>query len=675
MSTTDLQEHSYLKVLYDFKYKTAEGRQIVIQKDEKLYLLQKTNNDWWQVIRTREQRSFYVPATYVREIRRTAFLGRRKSEEDKDVNLKLPDSPSYENMPKDYVDNTRSVEKWLAGTIECMQGSSKESDNMEAYCKLDKSESTNFREMKVGLEQIKSEVEKPEKSKSDGSGVKDEKKRLELFKSVIKRFSSGTNSLDDARPEKVEKSSKINKRSSNSSKDTDDKSEISGKAHKCYRVKEIEDGCEESLNVGKRLSTSPKDLEMYSRFEGSPQNLFHKELESNLERRNQRKISGNMEYEKLTKEEYGNFEKQSLKKKDNIAEGVMLKTSGKFDNLNMVRSENLSKKHESNSLDRQLGHLDVTTIENVPKVIKGSLDRENNARKVNDTSEGTHKIIGSLERSVHNELRSSLERAFIKHCGNSSEKSLVTPDFQTCVRSFNSDKCSSDENQSTKRHVVMLPHEHYSSKDALIPNKNLAFNESADRILNDKRKSWAVEELMTELTQMRRERVENKKPNFELESVEIKDSFHPLDKLTQELHEMHASCPESDTVISNVQSNVKENDTSSINICNISVNVAHKESGTKYNDICEATIDNGTSTESESHEAVTTEMPKSIQYSQVDTEICKPIQTLSENTFTFEKSSNVRPSPLNTSITHSPKIIKSPKSPKILDEYNEAYIE
>uniref|UniRef100_A0A023EZK1 Putative rho gtpase-activating protein n=2 Tax=Triatoma infestans TaxID=30076 RepID=A0A023EZK1_TRIIF len=57
-----------VEVLYDFEYSTKEGQKVSIREGEKLLLLKKTNEDWWQVIRSNGRRPFYVPSTYVREL-------------------------------------------------------------------------------------------------------------------------------------------------------------------------------------------------------------------------------------------------------------------------------------------------------------------------------------------------------------------------------------------------------------------------------------------------------------------------------------------------------------------------------------------------------------------------------------------------------------------------------
>ncbi|XP_036428373.1 rho GTPase-activating protein 12b isoform X2 [Colossoma macropomum] len=59
----------YVEVEYDYEYK-AKDRLISIHQGECYMLVRKTNEDWWQVRREEGTRAFYVPAQYVREVRR-----------------------------------------------------------------------------------------------------------------------------------------------------------------------------------------------------------------------------------------------------------------------------------------------------------------------------------------------------------------------------------------------------------------------------------------------------------------------------------------------------------------------------------------------------------------------------------------------------------------------------
>ncbi|XP_051530309.1 rho GTPase-activating protein 12-like isoform X2 [Myxocyprinus asiaticus] len=59
----------YIEVEYDYEYK-AKDRLISIRQGECYMLVRKTNEDWWQVRREDGTKAFYVPAQYVREVRR-----------------------------------------------------------------------------------------------------------------------------------------------------------------------------------------------------------------------------------------------------------------------------------------------------------------------------------------------------------------------------------------------------------------------------------------------------------------------------------------------------------------------------------------------------------------------------------------------------------------------------
>lgn len=59
----------YIEVEYDYEYKSKE-RLITIKQGESYLLVKKTNNDWWQVRKDEANKPFYVPAQYVREVRR-----------------------------------------------------------------------------------------------------------------------------------------------------------------------------------------------------------------------------------------------------------------------------------------------------------------------------------------------------------------------------------------------------------------------------------------------------------------------------------------------------------------------------------------------------------------------------------------------------------------------------
>ncbi len=59
----------YIEVEYDYEYK-AKDKLISIRQGECYMLVCKTNEDWWQVRREEGTKAFYIPAQYVREVRR-----------------------------------------------------------------------------------------------------------------------------------------------------------------------------------------------------------------------------------------------------------------------------------------------------------------------------------------------------------------------------------------------------------------------------------------------------------------------------------------------------------------------------------------------------------------------------------------------------------------------------
>uniref|UniRef100_A0A3Q3GP12 Rho GTPase activating protein 12 n=1 Tax=Labrus bergylta TaxID=56723 RepID=A0A3Q3GP12_9LABR len=59
----------YIEVEYDYEYK-AKDKMVSIRQGEWYMLVKKTNEDWWQVRKDEGTKAFYVPAQYVREVRR-----------------------------------------------------------------------------------------------------------------------------------------------------------------------------------------------------------------------------------------------------------------------------------------------------------------------------------------------------------------------------------------------------------------------------------------------------------------------------------------------------------------------------------------------------------------------------------------------------------------------------
>ncbi|XP_068565665.1 rho GTPase-activating protein 12b isoform X6 [Cebidichthys violaceus] len=68
----------YIEVEYDYEYK-AKDKMVAIRQGECYMLVKKTNEDWWQVRKEEGTKAFYVPAQYVREVRRALMPPQKPS--------------------------------------------------------------------------------------------------------------------------------------------------------------------------------------------------------------------------------------------------------------------------------------------------------------------------------------------------------------------------------------------------------------------------------------------------------------------------------------------------------------------------------------------------------------------------------------------------------------------
>ncbi|CAM9344265.1 unnamed protein product [Lampetra fluviatilis] len=57
-----------VKAIYDYEYTNANGRRIVMVEGDVYHLVQKRNDEWWQVRKPGEPSPFYVPVVYVVEL-------------------------------------------------------------------------------------------------------------------------------------------------------------------------------------------------------------------------------------------------------------------------------------------------------------------------------------------------------------------------------------------------------------------------------------------------------------------------------------------------------------------------------------------------------------------------------------------------------------------------------
>lgn len=68
----------YVEVEYDYEYKSKD-KVVTIRQGEWYMLVKKTNEDWWQVRKEEGAKAFYVPAQYVREVRRALMPPQKPS--------------------------------------------------------------------------------------------------------------------------------------------------------------------------------------------------------------------------------------------------------------------------------------------------------------------------------------------------------------------------------------------------------------------------------------------------------------------------------------------------------------------------------------------------------------------------------------------------------------------
>ena len=97
----------YIEVEYDYEYK-AKDKMVSIHQGESYMLVKKTNEDWWQVRKDEGTKAFYVPAQYVREVRRALMPPQKPAlrakptildicqESNENLNRRLPDMSSFE---------------------------------------------------------------------------------------------------------------------------------------------------------------------------------------------------------------------------------------------------------------------------------------------------------------------------------------------------------------------------------------------------------------------------------------------------------------------------------------------------------------------------------------------------------------------------------------------------
>ncbi|XP_046743892.1 uncharacterized protein LOC124409951 isoform X2 [Diprion similis] len=439
MSGAKVEESSYLKVEHDFEYRTNDGRQIAIKKDEKLYLIQKTNNDWWKVIRNKEQRSFYVPVTYVTELG-SAPSPNQNTDPGKHETI-------FQTTPRDHLARRRNVENWLSTTVKMMPDTSGSPENLEEYNRLDNLEDAGMKEIRNRIVQQKLNLRGSEKSNE----IKNEKKSLERFRNVVRKISSSIHVSQDT------SSHNISARNS--------------------QTRDVVRTVMENVD-GKSSPASNNPIYSPKKVKESDRTLF----------------------------EYQNPPQQQI-----------------------LHSISYCQKSAMNPTDSTSCTESIADCSSVNS----------------DFSLNKH---GPRSRPSTEESNLSVQKNFVmkRSNNNNTDRRLVKPNTEK--------KPSSPISAGNKVTTSSI------SPSLQGSGSTFDYSENAMRILNDKRKSWAVEELMSELTQIRKERVDDNASNFVLRSIEIKDGFDPLEKLTQELHDLHTSQNENSAGFNSQKADFKTQD-------------------------------------------------------------------------------------------------------------------
>ncbi|PNF43625.1 hypothetical protein B7P43_G03103 [Cryptotermes secundus] len=183
MSEEDIPD-IHLRVLYDFEYTVKDERKIRIQKGEKLFLIKKTNSDWWQVIRSSTEGPFFVPAAYVTEYLCSQSTSKESSQHRKfrrkegneikdsvssaDIKKNSNESLEYENKtggmniscPKECKSSRGHIEK-QPGTFQNVNQKSSDTDGLNKedanHILLDKRKSWAVEELVAELSKMRTE--------------------------------------------------------------------------------------------------------------------------------------------------------------------------------------------------------------------------------------------------------------------------------------------------------------------------------------------------------------------------------------------------------------------------------------------------------------------------------------------------------------------------------------
>ncbi|CAB0036128.1 unnamed protein product [Trichogramma brassicae] len=463
--TTTTAARPRLRVLYDFEYET-KGSRVHIVKNERLLLLNKTNNDWWQVVRpddctpnyagfyVPENSTFYVPSGYVVE------------------EPQLPDTTRF------YVDKDKMFK----------QESSQ--DNKEQSAK-----------------------EEGKEGPKDGSGSR---KGHDSFRSVMRKLSGtsstsnsdkdslGSNTNKPAKPAKPPKGVKNARK--NSADATDDSKSVQSKSGGSVsgKSKDLWEGSAFGMCFGR--DSKNVDAQML--------NPFQEELENALSnRQSQRRTIINTKSTISKSEDQANDEREDSSKFENI--------QSKWEKV----SASLLKKPEGHSF---LSKIKEDKVQKVQSEASSSV--ENKVVQKTETKEKTIEIKRLSEGTI-DKLYSKVDK-ISKNVVQTQPPEVPPRPIETLIpvvtavdNSETVPSVKSEPRCKTPEPIFKILPEPES------PNTK----KEAERLINDKRKMWAIETLMSELLQSS----SNSTSTTKAESSNS-DVSGP-NQLAQELHEMNAT--------------------------------------------------------------------------------------------------------------------------------------
>ncbi|XP_075993661.1 rho GTPase-activating protein 12-like isoform X6 [Genypterus blacodes] len=118
----------YIEVEYDYEYKSKD-RLITIHQGDCYMLVKKTNDDWWQVRKEEGTKAFYVPAQYVREVRKALMPPPRGFHYPSAPSTSAPSQPGALRVKPTHLDLNHSPESVPRNESSCRRSSSSHSSS------------------------------------------------------------------------------------------------------------------------------------------------------------------------------------------------------------------------------------------------------------------------------------------------------------------------------------------------------------------------------------------------------------------------------------------------------------------------------------------------------------------------------------------------------------------